>query len=199
MYLTSGGCAIRSRPLETLPITSAPSSADQALPRRLNRQVPSMTAAAMASSGNVLPPVCAEAAVGRGDGHDAAGSRGPAVAKTTTRISQVAMPARPAASALPPTAYARSARTACAWSASRRERSAPGRWSFPARDGHGGAKVLPGSGADSRLSSERQVRRALPSADSAWNMVACTRLGPGATGFVAAGIRLIRGTADWLG
>jgi hypothetical protein len=30
MYLTSGGSAIRARPLETLPTTSAPSRADQA-------------------------------------------------------------------------------------------------------------------------------------------------------------------------
>src|SRR5919197_135314 len=47
---TSGPCPIRSSPLPTLPMTSAPRSADQTLPRPPKRLVPPITAGAIASS-----------------------------------------------------------------------------------------------------------------------------------------------------
>jgi hypothetical protein len=58
MYLTSADWPMRSRPLESLPITSAPNSADPTLPRPPNRLVPPMTAAAIDSSSVSTPPLC---------------------------------------------------------------------------------------------------------------------------------------------
>jgi hypothetical protein len=65
MYLTSAGCPTRSRSFETLPITSAPSKAAQTRPRPPNRLVPPITAAAIASSSSVPPPVWVLAACSR--------------------------------------------------------------------------------------------------------------------------------------
>ena len=92
-------------PFEIEPITSAPSSADQAEPRPPNRLVPPMTAAAIAVQQQV-------AAAGRlVDGEQARRGHDPAergeVEHSTNTISGRASsgcPARRAASALPPTA-----------------------------------------------------------------------------------------------
>ena len=56
MNFTSESRAFRSMPFEIEPITRAPSSADQAVPRPPKRLVPPMTAAAMAFSSTSPPP-----------------------------------------------------------------------------------------------------------------------------------------------
>ena len=92
-------------PLEIEPMTSAPSRADQAEPRPPNRLVPPMTAAAMALSSRSLPPDDWLTASRR------EAARMPPTAaivehsvNTVTRMPSTEMPARRAASALPPTA-----------------------------------------------------------------------------------------------
>ena len=92
-------------PFEIEPITSAPSSADQTEPRPPNRLVPAITGPAIASSSRSLPPepwftassreACMMPPIAAID---------PAIANTITRIACTLIPARRAASALPPTA-----------------------------------------------------------------------------------------------
>ena len=97
--------ARRFMPLAIEPITTAPSSADQTEPRPPNRLVPAMTGPAMAISSKSLLPEDWLTAIRR----DAA-STPPAAAsvdastKTSRRTWSILMPARRAASALPPTA-----------------------------------------------------------------------------------------------
>ncbi len=105
MNLTSESNAFRSIPLEIEPITRAPRRADQAVPRPPNRLVPPMTAAAMAFSSTVPPPEPwltanrREAAI-----TPPIAASVEHAANTISRIRGSEMPARRAASALPPTA-----------------------------------------------------------------------------------------------
>src|SRR5919108_1617487 len=102
---TSGPWPIRSSPFATLPITSAPRSADHTLPRPPNRLVPPMTAAAIASSVTCPGLIARLAAASRPVWmRPGIAARKPESAKTAIRISRTLMPARRAASALPPTA-----------------------------------------------------------------------------------------------
>jgi hypothetical protein len=92
-------------PLEIEPITSAPSRAVQTEPRPPKRLVPAITGPAIASSSSSLPPEFWLTARRR----EAAmmppiAAIVPAIAKTATRIPLTLIPARRAASALPPTA-----------------------------------------------------------------------------------------------
>ena len=86
-------------------MTSAPNSVDQTLPRPPKRLVPPMTAAAIASSSSVPPPVWVLAAAPRETAiRPPRAAMVEAMVKTATRIAATLMPARRAASALPPTA-----------------------------------------------------------------------------------------------
>ena len=92
-------------PLEIEPITRAPSSAVQTEPRPPKRLVPAITGPAIASSRSSLPPEFWLTASSR----EAAmmppiAAIVPAIAKTAIRTPLTRMPARRAASALPPTA-----------------------------------------------------------------------------------------------
>ena len=92
-------------PLEIEPITSAPSSAVQTEPRPPNRLVPAITGPAIASSRKSLPPEDWLTASSR----DAAmmpptAAIDDAIMNTSTRIRLTLIPARRAASSLPPTA-----------------------------------------------------------------------------------------------
>ena len=92
-------------PLEIEPITKAPSRAVQTEPRPPKRLVPAITGPAIASSSNSLPPEFWLTAKSR----EAAitpptAAIAPAIAKTATRTPLTRMPARRAASSLPPTA-----------------------------------------------------------------------------------------------
>ena len=92
-------------PLEIEPITSAPSRADHTVPRPPNRLVPAITGPAMASSSRSLAPELWLTASRR----EAArmppiADIEPAMANTATRTRLTRMPARRAASSLPPTA-----------------------------------------------------------------------------------------------
>ena len=105
MYLISGGCAWRSSPFATLPITSAPSSADQ------TRAAPSEEACAADHGGSDRleqerpAPVWVLAAVSRETNMSppTAAIR-PERAKTMIRIREILTPARRDASAFPPIA-----------------------------------------------------------------------------------------------
>ena len=105
MNFVDDSSASRSMPFEIEPITSAPSSAVQTLPRPPNRLVPAITGPAMASSRRspapedwltassleaaMMPPTAAMLE---------------AIMNTTMRTRVTLIPARRAASALPPTA-----------------------------------------------------------------------------------------------
>jgi hypothetical protein len=91
-------------PFEIDPIVVAPSSADHTDPRPPKRLVPAMTGPAMAKSSRSLPPVDWSTASSR----EAASTPpiaaiAPEMANTMTRMRLVWIPARRAASALPPT------------------------------------------------------------------------------------------------
>ena len=105
MNLTAEESASRSIPLEIEPITRAPSSAVQTEPRPPKRLVPAITGPAIASSSSSLPPEFWLTASSR----EAAitppiAAIVPAIPKTAIRTPSTRMPARRAASALPPTA-----------------------------------------------------------------------------------------------
>ena len=87
------------------PITSMPSRADHALPRPPNRLVPPITAAAMAlSSTSPLPEAWLTANSREACITPPTAASVEASAKTEMRTRLTSMPARRAASALPPTA-----------------------------------------------------------------------------------------------
>ena len=93
-------------PLEIDWITRMPSSAAQAVPRPPNRLVPPMTAAAIALSRTSPPPgrLVHRAAAGTRRACRPSAANVDASTKTATRTRWTWMPARRAASALPPTA-----------------------------------------------------------------------------------------------
>src|SRR5262245_4706630 len=105
MYFTEDSSASRFIPFEIEPITVAPSRADQTLPRPPKRLVPAITGAAIASSRRLLPPE-----LWFTESRREAARIPPTAAipeqseKAITRIRLILIPARRAASALPPTA-----------------------------------------------------------------------------------------------
>jgi hypothetical protein len=105
MYLAQEASASRSMPLEMEPITSAPSSAAQTRPRPPNRLTPAMTGPAIESSSTSLPPEDWLTAISREPAiTPPAAAIVEASAKTSTRTRSTWMPARRAASMLPPVA-----------------------------------------------------------------------------------------------
>ncbi len=87
------------------PITNAPSSADQAVPRPPNRLVPPMTAPAMAySNTSLLPEDWLTDRLRLAASTPPRAAVADASTNTTRRTVSTRMPARRAASMLPPTA-----------------------------------------------------------------------------------------------
>ena len=92
-------------PFEIEPITIAPSSADQTKPRPPNRLVPAITGPAIASSSTSPLPDCWLTASSREAARmPPAAASVEASVKTLTLIRLIRIPARRAASSLPPTA-----------------------------------------------------------------------------------------------
>ena len=106
MYLTVEGLPVRSKPFETLPITSEPKNAAHTLPRPPKRLTPPMTAAAIASSRSVPPPIVVSAA-SRFETATSPPTEANVADSTNTvkRMRRTLTPARRAPFALPPTAY----------------------------------------------------------------------------------------------
>ena len=92
-------------PLATLAITRAPSKALTGRPRPPNRLVPPITAAAMTLSSRLPPPVSVDTERMREVRMiPPAPAMKPMIMKTAMRMRSTLMPARRAASGLPPTA-----------------------------------------------------------------------------------------------
>ena len=92
-------------PFETVEISAAPISALRISPRPPNRLVPPMTAAAIASISSVPPPAFRSTLFRRGASTmPPSPDMQPEIMKTRIRIRATLIPARRAASALPPTA-----------------------------------------------------------------------------------------------
>ena len=105
MNLTLESSAFRSIPLEIDPMTSAPRSADHAVPRPPKRLVPPMTAAAIELRSRSPPPEDWLTANSREAAMMPPTAASPEhIMKTISRTRLSEMPARRAASALPPTA-----------------------------------------------------------------------------------------------
>ncbi len=93
------------RPFAIVAITAAPSTALRTSPRPPNRLVPPITAAEIASSSSVPPPWSGATELRRpARTMPPTPAMKPEIMKTMIRIRATLMPARRAASALPPTA-----------------------------------------------------------------------------------------------
>ena len=106
MYCVAAADPISERPFPIVEMTSAPSSAETTRPRPPKRLVPPITAAAIASSRIVPPPALRSTELRREAKMMPPMAAMPLeIAKTAIRMNFTLMPARCAASALPPTAY----------------------------------------------------------------------------------------------